>query len=63
MSSGGVSWAVATWHVPVDGVNVLACGAMGFSLVSSSFGLLNFKTSPSSVFFFHPFEIYFLYFF
>ena len=38
-------------------------GLLGFSLVSSSFGLLNFKTSPSSVFIFHPFEIYFLYFF
>ena len=30
MGSGGTSWAVATWHVPVDGVNVLTCGTIGF---------------------------------
>ena len=30
MSSGGASWAVATWHVPVDGVNVLPGGTIGF---------------------------------
>ena len=38
-------------------------GLLGFLLVSSSFGLFNFRTSPSSVFFFHPSEISFLYFF
>ena len=28
--SSGASWAVATWHVLVDGVSVLPCGTIGF---------------------------------
>ena len=28
--SSGASWAVAMWHVSVDGVNVLTYGAIGF---------------------------------
>ena len=30
MGSGGDSWAVATWHVLVDGVNAHTCGTIGF---------------------------------
>ena len=42
MGSGDASWAVAMWHVLVDGVNAHVVGLLGFPLVFSSFGLLGF---------------------
>ena len=46
MGSGGASWAVATWHVLVDGVNAHTWGDLWVSRwFSVPLGFLVFKTS------------------
>ena len=42
MGSGSASWAVATWHVLVDGVNALTCGTIGFPAGFQFFWAIHF---------------------
>ena len=61
MGSGGASWAVATWHVLVDGVNAHTCGIIGFPAdFSVLLGFLVFKTSSDIFLTFAETSLFFL---
>ena len=61
MGSGGASWAVATWHVLVDGINAHTCGNIGFPASFLVFlGFLVFKTSSDIFLTFAETSLFFL---
>ena len=61
MGSGGASWAVATWHVLVDGINAHTCGNIGFPAGFLVFlGFLVFKTSSDIFLTFAETSLFFL---